>query len=73
VLVTCDQNIRYQQNLDTRRLALVVLTANHGPVVRGKLWAIQAAVDSSTVGSYLLVEFDRPALRRRPFNPMPEC
>jgi hypothetical protein len=29
VMVPADQNIRYQQNLTGRRLALVVLTTNH--------------------------------------------
>jgi hypothetical protein len=28
LLLTCDQNISYQQNLNGRRLALVVLTKN---------------------------------------------
>jgi hypothetical protein len=73
VLITCDQRIRYQQNLSGRRIALVVLTAVQWPVVRVRLLDIQAAVDASTVGSYLVVTFDRPALRRRAFNPKPEC
>jgi hypothetical protein len=29
VMITCDQNIRFQQNLAGRRLALVALTTNH--------------------------------------------
>jgi hypothetical protein len=73
VLITCDQRIRYQQNLSGRRIALVVLTAVQWPVVRGRLLDIQAAVDASSVGSYLVVTFDRRALRRRAFNPKPEC
>jgi len=35
VLVTCDQNIKYQQNLTSRTLALVVLGSNIWPIVRG--------------------------------------
>jgi uncharacterized protein (DUF433 family) len=34
VIVTSDQNIRYQQNLTGRKLALVVLGSNIWPVVR---------------------------------------
>ncbi len=42
VLVTSDQNIRYQQNLIGRKLALVVLGSNIWPVVRD----YEAAIDS---------------------------
>ena len=34
ILVTCDQNVRYQQNLSGRSLALVVLSTNHRPSLR---------------------------------------
>ena len=34
VMVTSDQNIRYQQNLTGRKLALVVLGSNIWPLVR---------------------------------------
>ena len=72
VLVTCDQNLLYQQNLTARRLALVVLTTNRWPFVRAGLSAVQAAIDASTTGSFQLVPFDRPVLRRRPFNRPPD-
>ncbi|MGA2592840.1 MAG: DUF5615 family PIN-like protein [Bryobacteraceae bacterium] len=29
ILLTCDQNIQYQQNLMRRKLALLVLSSNH--------------------------------------------
>jgi hypothetical protein len=31
LLLTCDQNIRYQQNFASRKVALVVLSSNHWP------------------------------------------
>jgi hypothetical protein len=31
LLLTCDQNLRYQQNLTGRRLAIVILSTNHWP------------------------------------------
>ena len=34
VMVTSDQNIRYQQNLTGRKLAMVVLGSNIWPIVR---------------------------------------
>ncbi len=31
LLVTCDQNIQYQQNFASRKLAVMVLSSNHWP------------------------------------------
>ena len=56
VMVTSDQNIRYQQNLSGRQLALVVLGSNIWPVVRKCGAAIAASVDAATPGSYAFVE-----------------
>ena len=51
-MVTSDQNIRYQQNLTGRKLALVVLGSNIWPVVRDYGATITAKVDAATPGSY---------------------
>jgi ABC-type taurine transport system substrate-binding protein len=32
VIVTADQNIRYQQSLTGRRIAIIVLSTNHWPI-----------------------------------------
>ena len=68
VLVTSDQNIRYQQNLSSRRLALVVLGSNIWPIVRNHAAAIAAAVDNAKPTSYHFIEMPRPprARNRRP-------
>jgi len=34
VLITCDQNVRYQQNFTDRKLAVVILSTNHWPTLR---------------------------------------
>jgi hypothetical protein len=60
VLVTADQNIRYQQNLAGRKLALVTLGSNIWPVLRDHAAAIAAAVARSTPGSYYFVEMPLP-------------
>jgi len=60
VLVTSDQNIRYQQNLVGRRLALVVLGSNIWPVVRNHAVTIAVAVDKATPGSYQFIEMPLP-------------
>ncbi len=66
IMVTADQNIRYQQNLKSRSLALVVLTTNHWATIRTYGAEILASVESADQGSYLTLELPKPALRRRP-------
>jgi hypothetical protein len=52
VLVTADRNIRYQQNLGSRKIAVVVLTQLRWRLVRQKLAEIAAAVNAATPGSF---------------------
>jgi hypothetical protein len=56
VLVSTDKNIRYQQNLTGRQIALVILGNSQWPVVQLYLDRIAAAVNASTPGSYAEVE-----------------
>jgi hypothetical protein len=56
VLVSTDKNIRYQQNLSGRKIALVVLGNSQWPLVRLHLDRIAAAVNPATPGSYTEVE-----------------
>jgi len=56
VLVTADKNMRYQQKLEGRRIALVVLSTPQWPVVKLHLERIAAAVNGVTAGSYIEVE-----------------
>jgi hypothetical protein len=56
VLITADKNIRYQQNLEGRRIALVVLSTPQWPVVKLHVEKIAAAVTAATPGSYAEVE-----------------
>src|SRR3989442_15315812 len=56
VLLTADKNMRYQQNLKGRRIALVVLSTPQWPVVQLNLEKIAVAVNAATPGSYTEVE-----------------
>lgn len=60
VLITADQNIRYQQNLTGRKVALIVLGSNLWPIVRGHAESIAAAADTITAGSYHFIEMPLP-------------
>jgi hypothetical protein len=56
VLVTTDKNIRYQQNLKGRKIAIVVLQHSQWPMVKLVAAEIAAAVDAVQPGGYVEVE-----------------
>ena len=56
VLLSTDKNIRYQQNLTGRKIALVILGNPQWPLVQLHLDRIASAVNASTAGSYIEVE-----------------
>jgi hypothetical protein len=56
VLVTTDKNLRYQQNLATRKIAVVVLGKGRWSLMKAHLAKIVAAVDAATLGSFTEVE-----------------
>ena len=55
VVVTADKNMRYQQNLKGRTIALVVLGTPQWPIVKLHLQRISAAIDAAKAGSYIEV------------------
>ena len=56
VLLTADKNMRYQQNLTGRRIALVVLSTPQWPLVRLHMERISEVVNAAKPGSYSEVE-----------------
>jgi predicted nuclease of predicted toxin-antitoxin system len=58
VLVTTDQQLRYQQNLLGRHLAIVVLETTSWPRIGTQVARVQTAIDACTPGSYHTVPFD---------------
>ncbi len=56
LLLTCDQNVRYQQNFTNRKLALVVLSSNHWPTLRKVAARIASAVDFVQTGQIVRVD-----------------
>jgi len=56
VLLTADKNMRYQQNLTGRRIALVVLSTLQWPVVRLRMTQIVSAINAVTPGSHIEVD-----------------
>ena len=56
LLITADQEMRYQQNLKGRKMALVVLSTNNWDLVKAHIAGIMAAIAAATPGSYTEVE-----------------
>ncbi len=54
--LTTDKNMRYQQNLDGRRIAIVVLGQQQSPQLRPHIERVIEAVNRATPGSYTEVE-----------------
>ncbi len=56
LLLTCDQNVEYQQNFTNRRVALVVLSSNHWPTLRRVAGRIASAVDFVQAGQIVRID-----------------
>lgn len=58
LLITTDQNLRYQQNVTTRRIAIVVLRSTSWPRIQTRLDAVRTAVERVSIGTYEEVEIE---------------
>ncbi len=56
LLLTTDKNLRHQQNLQRRKLAIVVLSKSRWSLVRTVMEEIVVAVNAAKPGSYTLVD-----------------
>ena len=60
VLLTTDKNLRYQQNLEGRKIAVVILGRQQWPQLRPHVQRIVDGINAAVVGSYL--EIDIPSM-----------
>ena len=56
-LVTTDRNLRYQQNLAGRRLAILVLPTTSWPEIQKKLPLVAGAVNALKPGDFVELKF----------------
>ena len=56
LLLTTDKNLRYQQNLKERTIAIVVIGHSQWPALKPHMRRVVEAVDAATPGSYAEVE-----------------
>ena len=55
LLITTDQNIRYQQNLSRRRLAVLLILNNSWPRIQNHIEAIAGAISQTQPGQLTVV------------------
>jgi hypothetical protein len=56
VLVTTDKNLSYQQNLASRKIAIVVLGQGRWTLIRPHVARVVGAVNAATPGSFVEIE-----------------
>ena len=56
VLITTDKNLRYQQNLMSRKIAIVVLGLGRWKLIRRRVAEVVAAVNAARPGNFAEVE-----------------
>ena len=57
-LVTADKNIRYQQNVTGRKIAILVLPTNRWPVLQTMTGRIADVVNGLKAGDFVQIELD---------------
>jgi hypothetical protein len=72
-MITADRNIRYQQNLIGRKIALIELTTTHWETIRDNFPKVLAAIMDAKAGSYVMVGLSRPHRVRRRYRPQLDC
>jgi len=53
LLITTDQNLKYQQNLSGRRIAILVLNTTSWPRIKRSAADVRAAVDAILPGAFV--------------------
>jgi len=56
VRVTTDSNLKYQQNLASRRIAIVVLSTPSWPRIQRTVPAVVGAIEAASQGDYIEVQ-----------------
>ena len=56
VFVLGDKNLRYQQNLSNRKIAIVELFTIRWPFLKPTIPKVVTAVDTATPGSYVIIQ-----------------
>jgi hypothetical protein len=64
VMLTADKNLRYQQNLAMRRLAIMALSTNHWKTIRRDVRLVVEALERVKPGAFVELDFSTPRKQR---------
>lgn len=64
LMITADRNVRAQQRLAGRKIALIVISTNHWNTIRDNAAAVISACSGAGEGTYNVVRLPRPPRRR---------
>jgi len=53
LIVTTDTNLRYQQNLENRRIGIVVLRGSSWPKLQSRIDEVVAGISAARAGDYI--------------------
>jgi hypothetical protein len=56
-LITTDQNLKYQQNMSGRKLAILVLPTTSWPRIQAHIALVTAAIDNLSAGTFVELSF----------------
>ena len=56
ILITTDQNLKYQQNLKGRKIGIVVLLTTSWPKIQQKLANVVATINQATPGCFIEIK-----------------
>ena len=56
LFITADQELAYQQNMNARRMAVMVLSTNNWTVIKERIAEIAAAIEKVPSGGFLFVD-----------------
>ena len=69
VLLTGDLSLEYQQNMASRKIAVVSLSANSWRIVQNHIPAIAAAISTAQSGSFSRVDCGKHLSTKKPLHP----
>jgi hypothetical protein len=59
VFILCDKNLRYQQNLKGKQIAIIELPTNRWPILKNLQEVILSALSNTVPGGYVTIEEQR--------------
>jgi predicted nuclease of predicted toxin-antitoxin system len=59
LFLTSDRNLQYQQNLQGRKIAILLLSTNHWPTLKNRVALVQTSLDAIQPGEFVRVDIPK--------------